>query len=62
MVGPSKHTKSHDLQSHPMWWVLFDASKHNPFIRTYKPKVNNPLHKSWHIEEYLGVEQLLDFQ
>jgi hypothetical protein len=45
-----------------MWWVLFATSKHNPFAQTYKPKVNDLFHKSWHIEEYLNVEQLLDFQ
>jgi hypothetical protein len=59
-VGPFEHAKSHDLQSHLMWWVLFAASKHNPLARTYEPMINNFLHKSWHTEEYLSIEQLLD--
>jgi hypothetical protein len=59
-VGPFEHAKSHDLQSHLMWWVLSATSKHNPLARTYEPTVNNFFHKSWHTEEYFGIEQLLD--
>ncbi len=55
-AGPFEHVKSHDLQSHPMWWELFVASKHNPLIQTYKPKVDNLLHKLWHIKGYLGAK------
>jgi hypothetical protein len=25
-----QNAKSHDLESHPMWWVLFVTCKHNP--------------------------------
>jgi hypothetical protein len=57
-VGPFEHTKSHDLQSHPMWWVLFVTSKHNFLVQTYKLEVDNFLHKSWHIEKYLNVKLL----
>jgi hypothetical protein len=32
-----EHTKSQDLQSHPMWWVLFIVGKHNPLAQTYEP-------------------------
>jgi hypothetical protein len=60
-VGPSKHAKSHDLQSHLMWWVLFVADKYYPFIRTYKPEVDNLFHESWHIEKYLGAKQSSNF-
>jgi hypothetical protein len=59
-VGPFEHAKSHNLQSHPMWRVLFTASKHNPLAQTYELEVDNLLHISWHIKEYLDVEQLLD--
>jgi hypothetical protein len=45
-----------------MWWVSFAASKHIPFAQIFKPKVDNLLHKLWHNKEYLGAEQLLDFQ
>jgi hypothetical protein len=55
-VGPFEHAKSHNLQSHPMWWVLSDAGKHNPLARTYEPKVNNLLLELWHIEKYPNVE------
>jgi hypothetical protein len=43
-----------------MWWVLSIASKHKTLAQTYKLEVKNFFHKSWHIEEYLGVWQLLD--
>jgi hypothetical protein len=59
-VGPSKHVKSHDMQSHPMWWVLFSTSKHNPLAQTYELEVNNLFHKSWHTKKYLDVKQLPD--
>ncbi len=59
-LGPSEHAKSHDLQSHPMWWVLSIGGKHNPLVRTYELEVNNFLHKSWHIEKYLGAKLLPD--
>jgi hypothetical protein len=60
-VGPTKHAKSHNLQSHPMWWVLFTSSKHNPLARTHKPEVNILLHESWHTEKYPSVEQMSNF-
>jgi hypothetical protein len=60
-VGPFKHAKSHDLQSHPIWWELFATSKHNPLVQTYKPKVDNLFHKLWHTEKYLSVKQLPNF-
>ncbi len=55
-VGPSKHAKSHNLQSHLMWWVLSTIGKHNPLVRTYKLEVDNLLHESWHTKEYFGAE------
>jgi hypothetical protein len=60
-VRRSKHVKSHDLQSHPMWWVLFIANKHNPLAQTYKLKIDNLFHELWHTKEYFGAKQLLDF-
>jgi hypothetical protein len=53
-----RHAKSHDLQSHPMWWVMSATNKHNPMVRTYKPKVNNLFLELWHIEKYPSVERL----
>jgi hypothetical protein len=46
--------------THPMWWVLSITNKHNPLARTYELEVDNLLHESWHIEEYLDVKQLTD--
>jgi VanZ family protein len=51
-VRPFKHAKSHDLQSHPMWWVMSVAGKHNPLAQTYKPKVDNLCFELWHTKEY----------
>ncbi len=57
-VGPFEHAKSHNLQSHLMWWVLFTTCKHNPFAQTYEPEVDNLFLELWHIEKYFNVEQL----
>jgi hypothetical protein len=40
--------------------MLFVINTQNLQVQTYELKADNHLHKLWHIEEYLDVEQLLD--